>query len=64
MLSFATLVNACRLGGFGLSLCSGRFRFPGGNSESNYFLKQSNFHPAVSLHPEVEELSMIWSLDR
>ena len=60
VLSFATLVNACRVGVFVLNLCIGRSKFPAGNSESNYFLKPSIFHPAVSLHPEVEELSVIY----
>ena len=58
VLSFATLVNACRVGVFVLDLCIGRFKFPGGNSEISPSLP-SNFHPAVSLNPEVEELSFV-----
>ena len=61
VLSFATLENAWE-GVFVLNLCIGRSKFPAGNSESNYFLKPSIFRPAVSLHPEVEELSVIYIL--
>ena len=40
--SFATFVNACRVGVFVLNLCVRRFKFPGDN-RTNLFFENANF---------------------